>query len=687
MSAQRAVRLTTAVGDKLRFRRMSGEEALGRPFQFELELGSDDAAIDLADLLGTGMAVEIDILGGGKRHFHGLVARAGFVGFDSDEARYRVSLRPWLWFLTRTADCRIFQDKTARDIVHAIFAKYTDSSVHVEDRLQASYAVRNYCVQYRESDLDFVDRLLQDEGATYFFVHDADRHTLVLADAPEAYRASPDYVEVPYYPPDNQARRERDHVNGWDAQAEVRTGSFVHTSFDFERSRTDLLTRRDLPLAQAGWAEGEVYDYSGNYTVRDLGQQTADLRLEADQAEHRLAFGEGTAAGLYAGCRFTLTRYPRADQNIEYLVREVAHEVVDPAYRSGEMGGEEIEVYRCRFTAMPADVPYRPALTAARPMIRGPQTAMVTGPAGEEIWTDRFSRVKLQFHWDREGQRDEKTSCWVRVSQAWAGTGFGAMVIPRIGQEVIVDFLEGDPDRPIVTGRVYNDQAMPPYPLPGGQNQSGLKSNSTKGGGGSNELMFDDTKGKEKVTIHAQYDMGTTVEHDQTNTVINDFKETIKNNATIEISKGNYSHDIQTGTAKYHIKGLLTENYDAAQNTTVKDGITIKSTSGTITVSADGKDIYVHAKTNIELHSGSSKLKMASDGTISLTGKDISVIGSASVKVSAPKIEITGDQEVKTGVGSQSITCNKAKVETSGAAINSSAVGMHEITGAVVKIN
>jgi type VI secretion system secreted protein VgrG len=543
MSEERAVRLTTALGDKLRFRRMTGEEGLGRPFQFEIELGSDDAAIDLADLLGTAVAVDIGILGGGKRHFHGLVARAGFVGFGSDEARYRVSVRPWLWFLTRTADCRIFQDKTTPDIIHAIFDKYTDSSVHVEDRLQGSYTSRNYCVQYRETDLDFVDRLLQDEGATYFFVHDADKHTLVLADAPEAYHACPDYEKVPYFPLSAQARRERDHVNGWDAQAEVRTGSFAHTSFDFERSRTDLLTRRDLPLTQAGWAEGEVYDYAGNYTVRDLGQQTADRRLEADQAEHRLAFGEGTAAGLAAGFRFTLARYPRDDQNIEYLVREVAHEVVDPAYRSGEEGGQEVEVYRCRFTAMPADVPYRPALVTSRPLIRGPQTAIVTGPAGEEIWTDRFGRVKLQFHWDREGKRDERTSCWVRVSQLWAGTAFGGIHVPRIGQEVMVEFLEGDPDRPIVTGRVYNDQAMPPYGLPANATQSGIKSNSSKGGGGSNELRFEDKKGAEQVWLHAQKNEDIVVEndktekvgHDETIGIGNDRTETVGHDETMSV--------------------------------------------------------------------------------------------------------------------------------------------------------
>jgi type VI secretion system secreted protein VgrG len=532
MLEQRSVRLTSVLGDKLRFRRMSGAEALSRPFRFELDLASDDPSIHLADLLGTPVAVEVDVLGGGKRWFHGLVSRFALSGHEHDEALYRATLRPWLWFLSRTADCRIFQEKTAPEIVRAIFDKHADPSVEVEDRLTGAFAKRVYCVQYRESDLDFVGRLLEDEGITYFFTHEADKHTLVLANAPSAHRSCPQYEEVPYYPEAAMARRERDHVHGWDACSEVRSGSFAHTSFDFEKPRADLMARRDQPLPQAAWAEGEVYLYSGCYTDPGAGEQSAILRLEADQADHRLVAGEGTAAGLAAGHRFKLRGYPRDDQNAEYLLREVEHELWDPAYRTGAAGGEDVEVYRCRFAAMPADVPYRPPLATPRPLIRGPQTAMVTGPAGEEIWTDKHGRVKVQFPWDREGKRDEKTSCWVRVAQLWAGTGFGGIHVPRIGQEVVVEFLEGDPDRPIVTGRVYNAQAMPPYGLPANATQSGIKSNSSKGGGGSNELRFEDKKGQEQVYLHAQKDESIVVENDKTETVGHDETASVSNNRT-----------------------------------------------------------------------------------------------------------------------------------------------------------
>ncbi len=695
MAEQRSVRLVTDQGDKLRFRRMAGEEGLSRPFRFELEVGSDDLGIQLTDLLGTGVSVEIDLLGGGQRHLHGLVSRFAFIGSERDEARYLATLRPWLWFLCRTADCRIFQEKSVPEIVKEIFDKHAGEQVHLEDRLTGTYAARTYCVQYRESDLDFVDRLLQDEGITYFFVHAADHHTLVLADSPGAHEATPQYEQVPYYPKADQARRERDHVYQWDAGAEVRSGSFAHTSFDFEKTRADLLTRRDQPLTQAAWAEGELYDYSGRYTEPDVGERVAGVRLEADQAEHRLYAGEGTAAGLGAGHRFTLAAYPREDQNAEYLLRAVEHELWDPAYRSSAAGGEDVEVYRCRFTAMPADTPYRPPLTTPRPLIRGPQTAMVTGPAGEEIWTDKYGRVKLQFPWDREGKRDEKTSCWVRVSQAWAGPSFGAIHVPRIGQEVIVEFLEGDPDRPLVTGRIYNAQAMPPYGLPANATQSGIKSNSSKGGGGSNELRFEDKKGAEQVWLHAQKNQDIVVEndkteqvgHDETIGIGNDRTETVGHDETMTVGS-NRTRNVGVNEAvtiglnqTVTVGANRTDTVAVAENRTV--GAAQQQTVGAarnVTVGASqsheigasdawavganrsatignndsldvgddrsatigkgdtlkvGKTLSIDAGDEITITTGSASISMKKDGTITIAGKDITIDASGKINVKA----------------------------------------------------
>jgi type VI secretion system secreted protein VgrG len=308
--------------------------------------------------------------------------------------------------------------------------------------------------------------------------------------------------------------------------------------------------------------------------------------------------------------------------------------------------------------------------------MQGLQTAKVVGPAGDEIYTDKFGRIKVQFHWDRYGKHDENSSCWIRVSQTWAGKGWGSVVIPRIEQEVIVAFLEGDPDQPIVTGCVYNADNPPPYGLPGSGVVSGLKSNTHKGKG-MNEMTMNDTAGKEKITIHAQYDMGTTVQHDQTNTVNNDLTETVKKNVTITVTEGNLTHAVKAGTASYHVKGAVTQKFENIWDSKVTDKVSIKA----------NKDIYIDSDTKITLVTGGSQLVMESSGAISLTGSKITIIGKDEVGVSSAKTAVAGSTEAKFGTGNQIIATDAAKVAISGAAIASSATGQHEITGAVVKIN
>ncbi|CAG1007000.1 partial Actin cross-linking toxin VgrG1, partial [Anaerolineae bacterium] len=356
--------------------------------------------------------------------------------------------------------------------------------------------------------------------------------------------------------------------------------------------------------------------------------------------------------------------------------------------QSSSFGGEKI--FECSFTAVDSKQPYRPPRIIPKPLVHGAQTAIVVGPSGDEIYTDKYGRVKVHFHWDRKerwesGKKEEDSSCWIRVSHPWAGKGWGAISIPRIGQEVIVDFLEGDPDQPIITGRVYNADAMAPYPLPGAAVISGIKSNTHKGKG-YNEMSMDDTAGKEKITIHGQYDMNTTVEHDQSLTVHNNrttkvdgtYTETITKDTKIKIESGTYDHDVDGNTAKYHVKGALTEKYEDTQTTTVTNKIIIETKTA---------EVHVIAAKEIMLHTVGSKLVMKEDGTITLTGKDITIIGDSKIALSAPNIETTGTKEVKMGVGMQSVTCDTAKLATSGANISQSAVGNHEITGALVKIN
>jgi len=364
---------------------------------------------------------------------------------------------------------------------------------------------------------------------------------LVLADNYGAHDPIAGYEEIPYYPPDETALRERDHIDHWTVAGSVQSGVFVYTDFDDTAPRKNLLTSRHHPHEHARW-DLERYDYPGGYTDHDTGDQWVRARIEELHVDYETTRGAGNACGLATGALFTLTGYPRRDQNREYLILSTDYQLQSDAFGSSGVVGTldaaaTVPLFHCTFTALDAKTPYRPPRNTPKARVQGPQTAIVVGPAGQEIWTDQYGRVKIQFHWDRYGQSDDKSSCWVRVSQPWAGKGWGTVAIPRIGQEVTVDFLEGDPDRPIITGRVYNDVNKPPYGFPGSAVISGLRSNSTKGGGGYNEYVMDDTKGQELIREHAQYDKDSTIEHDLREQVLNDRSREVTNDETIRIGK------------------------------------------------------------------------------------------------------------------------------------------------------
>jgi type VI secretion system secreted protein VgrG len=544
---------------------------------------------------------------------------------------------------------------------------------------------------------------MESEGICYFFVHENDKHTLVLSDGPGGHETFAGYADVPYFPLDDLARRERDHVFDWKATAGVRSGVYTHRSFDFEKPKADLEAKRLQPMSHA-LAELEVYDYPGPHTEIGHGERFARLRLEELLAKHQRFFGQAVAAGLGAGNRFTLTRYPRQDQNREYLLLEVEHEVWDPAYRTASEAGEE-EVYRCRFQAMPADQPFRPRCVTPKPVVNGPQTAIVTGPAGEEIWTDKYGRVKVQFHWDRQGKRDENSSCWIRSSQAWAGPGFGGIHIPRIGQEVVVEFEEGNPDQPLITGRVYNALAMPPYGLPASATQSGIKSNSTKGGGGSNELRFEDKKGQEQIFVHAQKDEEIVVEndksesvgHDEAIQIARDRTEKVGNNETLAVAVDRVrnvgsnetvavgsNQSITIGQNRVDAVGanetrtvamILAQSVGLHRNTAVGGNQTNEvggNASYSIGQSRDadignnddlsvaknrsasigdddklnvGKTLLINAGDEVTIVTGKASINMKKDGTITINGKDITVDGSGKINVKASStITMKGDK-------------------------------------------
>lgn len=526
MAEDRAIRVTTAKGDELIVTALRGHDEISQGFVFELDLVGTAQDVKPEALLGRGLAVEAEA-GDPQRWFYGLVSTFRLVRVEERRAFYAVELRPWLWLLGLTTDCRIFQNLSVVEIVAEIFGKYPEA--RFEKRLQGIYSPREYCVQIDETDLDFVQRLLEHEGIFYFFEYAEDGHTLVLADDLSQLRSAPGAAEALYQNEATAGRRDRDYLREWLPASSLRPRAFVHTDYDFEKPALSLLAKLSGEPQPQGFV-GEHYRQPGAHLDLARGDALARLRLDELQASHLRVRASGTVRGLAAGRRFALRGYPREDQNTDYVVLRADYHLVDPEYESA-LAGAGGETFWISILAAPAKAAYRPPRTTPRPVMRGPQTATVVGPAGEEIFTDRYGRVKVQFHWDRLGKRDENSSCFIRVSQAWAGAGWGFVQVPRIGQEVIVDFLEGDPDRPIVTGRVYNAAETPPYGLPASASQSGWKSNSTPGGGGWNELRFEDKAGSEQVYFQAQKDHQLLVKNDRAKLVQHDQSDRIDNNA------------------------------------------------------------------------------------------------------------------------------------------------------------
>jgi len=523
--------------DALMLNSMLAREQVSGLFEYELTVVSEDENIDLYKILGEHARVEFELPGGGMRYFSGHIAEFSFASFRDNLAEYRIVLRPWLWLLTRASNNRIFQGKTVPDIIKQVCQDhgFTD----IDNRLSGQYAERVFCVQYNETDFDFLSRLMEEEGIYYFFEHEEAKHTAVLADAPSAHETFGKYDVVPWYPPDAHDHREREHLDDWSMARGVRSGKFTQRDFDFTKpgANLEVVSRIAKPHAQA---EFEQYQYPGGYSEVQKGEAIARTRLEADQADHEVLQGRGNARGLMPGFLFTLELFPRDDQNREYLITHVTHRLHQGGYDAGGADANDDFEYGCSLQAMPSSEPYRPPRTTPRPVVHGPQTAIVVGESGEEIWTNEHGQVKVQFHWDRDGKNDQDSSCWVRVSQSWAGKQWGAQFLPRIGHEVIVEFLEGDPDRPIITGSVYNAENKPPYELPGNATQSGIKTRSSKSGtrDNFNEIRFEDKKGSEQLYMHAEKNMDTRVENCQTVnvdvnrsvTVGNDEKHHVKNN-------------------------------------------------------------------------------------------------------------------------------------------------------------
>jgi len=554
-------------------------EGLSQLGGMQLSLLSEKSDLKPADLLGKPVTLTMHLLDDSKRYFHGYITRFGIGTPRGRYFSYQADVRPWLWFLQRTSDCRIFQEMTVPDIVKKVFDDHAGLA-QVKLKLFRTYRPWTYCVQYRESDFQFVTRLLEREGIYWYFEHTNGKHELVLMDSLSAHDPITGEGTIRYIEDPSHAPPDEEYVSRWSFTQEVKTGKTALTSYDFERPATSLLVDASLSRSH-DQAAAERFDFQGDYLKAPDGKQYAEDWLDEVQTRHHRLQGEGNAMGLEAGRTFKLSRHPRADQNANYLLTQVEIHAQVAVFDAGQSGSQ----YTVKFDAIPAAQQFRPQRRTPKPFVQGPQTAVVVGPGGDEIFTDKYGRVKVQFHWDRYGKKDEKSSCWVRVSQPWAGQNFGFVHIPRIGQEVVVSFLEGDPDQPLITGRVYNAQQMPPWDLPANATQSGLLTRSSTGGayGNANAIRFEDKKGAEQLWLHAEknqdievendethwvgHDRTKTIDHDETTHVKHDRTETVDNNEKITIG---VDRTEQVGSnEKIAIGANRTETVGANENITI----------------------------------------------------------------------------------------------------------------------
>jgi len=718
----REVKIKSPLGeDVLLFEKMHGQEDLSGGFDYQLSVLSENHAIDLSKLLGKTITLKMELPKKGHRFFNGHVVSVSMEGTTHRHSRYNLALRPWTYLLSLSSTSRIFQNKTVPEIVKKVFrdAKFTDFD---GDSLHGTYRTLEYSVQYRESDLNYVNRLMEQEGIYTYFRHENGKHTLVLADSVSAHAATPGYETVPYFAVDEAEEQHEDAIGYWSVGRQIRPAAFSSSDYDFTKPTAKLLTRLKRPIVE-GHAY-EVYDYPGEYLTSAEGEQHVKVRLDELQANFEVTHAAGTVHGLFAGALFTLDGHPRADQNVEYLVTSATYDIAGNAHDTGE---HEDKRFRGSYTCLNSQTQFRRHSRTPRPKVDGPQTATVVGKAGEEIYTDQYGRVKVKFHWDLHADKNEKSSCWVRVSQVWAGAQWGAMHIPRIGQEVIVDFLEGDPDRPIITGRVYNGLQMPPYALPDNMTQSGIKSRSTPGGAPSNfnEIRFEDKKGKEELFIQAEKDQNTRVKHNQSISVEGDRSVSVGGNETISVTGTRSSTITRKETQTFKdaremtvtltdtetITGKHTGRYHGGREETVESG-------DTLTVVGSNKVVTVHGQYNttadaqfqvmqgpnkllikdavdvdsagpIHLHNPTSSIELKA-GVLTITSATEIVLECGASKISLKSdgtIELAGAQKVKASGAASGLQLDAAGAAMSGTKATVSGTAMTEITGAVVKIN
>ncbi|ECG7652543.1 type VI secretion system tip protein VgrG [Salmonella enterica] len=611
----------------LLFASLDGGETLSELFSYVVQLKTPDtlnlgyvspaANLPLKPMVGKDLCVNIELDGGGKRHISGLVTAARVVGHEGRSVTYELRMEPWVKLLTHTSDYKAFQNKTVVDILDEVLAEYP---YPVEKRLVESYPVRTWQVQYGETDFDFLQRLMQEWGIYWWFEHSEDSHTLVLADAISAHKACPDSPLVEWH--QEGLKLDKEFIHTITANESLRTGQWVLDDFDFTKPRS-LLANTVANPRETGHATYEHYEWPGEYFDKSEGEMLTRIRMEAQRSPGSRVLGGGNIRTLMTGYTFTLENYPTAEVNQEYLLMQTLLFVQDNAQHSGQ---DQHFTFSTRFELHPTREVFRPQRTVSKPHTKGPQSAIVTGPAGQEIWTDQYGRVKVQFGWDRYGKMDENSTCWIRVSYPWAGKGFGMIQIPRIGQEVLVDFKNGDPDLPIIVGRTYNQDTMPPWGLPGMASQSGIFSHSLYGGPtNGNMLRFDDKTGAEEVKFHAEKDLNTTVKNNETHTVMVDRTKTIIKNETNSI--GEDRNTTVTKNDGLSVKLAQTINIGTTYRLDVGDQFTLRCGNAALVLHKDGsiefcgKQLMLHTSDVMQLIG--KGIDMNPDGGTAVTADDI----------------------------------------------------------------
>jgi type VI secretion system secreted protein VgrG len=606
-------------------------DGISRIPELTVEFMSPNPDFRMTDLVGHPIAVGILDKDEEWRMKRGICVSVQYLGLFQGFAHYTLEARPWLWFLKRRRDNRVFQNENVLTIIQTVLSE-AGLSGNLQNDTSGEYIPREYCVQHEETDYDFICRLMEEEGIYFFFDYSGETERLILADGGGAHSPGPGGADVNYAFRGSAEQMREDTVFEWLWSESVTTGMVTLDDNDFTKTRTDLRVAKSIPLGEHRYKNHEIYQYPGGYTESELGDQRVLVKMQAIAATHQVWHATSNLRTLSVGDTIKLNEHPRADQNAEYMVTDAvfqyqieteetpddAHPVDEDAEETApgrlEFVKKHDDTFRIKFVAIPKATQYRAPLVTPWPEIAGLQPAVVVGPDDEEIYTDEYGRVKIQFHWDRLGDSDENSSCWVRCMNPWTGADWGMIAVPRIGQEVIVQFEQGDPDRPVIVGALYNDVTMPPYALPDKKMVTAIKTNRYKGGGGFHEFMMDDTKEAELLRMQSERDYKQIIKNNAEITVglehqdPGDLIQTIQNSKTETIKKGNMTRTVETG------------NQDVTVN------------MGDYSVSTDAGKTTITAAVSIELICGASSIKLE-PSQITITSPTVKVDAAMSAEV------------------------------------------------------